>query len=241
MSNNKKNPEVVEEQLLESVSKTQLFFNKYKNQMLYISIAVLVLCAGAAAYYFFGYAPAKQEAEEAIAQQIGLPRANQYGQVALDGYFMQGNYEVALNGNDQVLGFADIIDMYGKKAGAAVYAYAGICELNLKNYESAINYLEKYKGKEPLMQSRVLAAQGDAYCGLENYSEAIKCYKKAIKTSKSQFNAEYLLNAGLASEKMGNLNEALSFYKSVESDYPNSAAGTMINKYISRVETMLAK
>ena len=238
MSNTKKNQ--AEEPLLESVSKTQEFFNKYKNVMLYVAIAILVICAGSAAYYFLGYAPKKQEAEEATTQQIGLPRAA-YNQVVLDGYFMSGNFEVALNGNDQVLGFADIIDMYGKKAGAAVYAYAGICELNLKNYENAINYFKHYNGKEPLMQSRIYAAEGDAYCGLEEYGKAIESYKKAVKASKSQFNAEYLLNAGLASEKLGELENALSFYKTVQNDYPQSTSAMMIDKYIARVETMLAK
>ena len=225
MNSTKKNHE--EEVLLESVSKTQLFFNKYKNVMLYIAIAILVIGAGSAAYYFFGYAPAKQEAEEAVAQQVG--------------YFSQGNFEVALNGDGQNLGLADIIDEYGSKAGKAVYAYAGLCELNLKNYESAISYFDSYKGKEPLMKSCVLAAKGDAYCGLENYEAAVKCYREAVAASESQLNARYLLNAGLAAEKLGDMETALSFYNTIKTEYPMSAEGGMIEKYIVKVETMLAK
>ena len=43
--------------------------------------------------------------------------------------FAQGNFELALNGDDNTMGFEEIIDTYGSKAGEAVYLYAGASAL----------------------------------------------------------------------------------------------------------------
>ena len=84
-------------------------------------------------------------------------------------YFRAEDYDKALNGDGNALGFAQIIDEYGAKAGKAVYLYAGICELQLGNAQEAISYLDKYKVKEPVMRGRALACTGDAYSMLEDY------------------------------------------------------------------------
>lgn len=215
------------EPLLESVSKTQIFFNTYKKHLMYAAIAILVVGVGSAAYYFFGYAPAKNEAQTAMIQP--------------ERYFAEGNYASALNGDGNNIGFADIIDTFGGKTDKIAFAYAGICELKLKNYENALGYFEKYDSKEPIMKARVIALKGDAYCGLEKYEEAVKCYKNAVKVSESSFNAEYLLSAGVACEKLGKTEEALSYYRQIKENYPLSVAGSKVDKYISRIETLLAK
>ena len=54
--------------------------------------------------------------------------------------FRNGEYDLALNGDGNVLGFSQIIDEYGAKGGKDVYLYAGLCELQLGNYQEAINF-----------------------------------------------------------------------------------------------------
>lgn len=210
------------EAVAEAVSKTELFLNKNKNVILSVLGAVVLIGAGYFCYHKFLYQPQVAEAQE----QTYPAEAN----------FRNAEYELALNGDGNVLGFAQIIDEYGAKAGRAVYFYAGVCELQLGNYESAISYLKSYKGKDEILAARALACIGDAYVGLEDYSTALSWFEKAAAKADNQFAAGYLLKAGVVCEELGKDDKALSFYKRIKDSYPQSMEGYDIDKYISRIE-----
>ena len=150
--------------------------------------------------------------------------------------FRGGDYELALNGDGNTLGFVQIIDEYGTKAGKAVYFYAGVCELQLGNFESAIKYLEAYKGSDAILEARATACIGDAYVGLEDYGKALNYFEKAAKAADNMFAAGYLLKAGAVAEKLGENAKALSFYQTIKDQYPQSMEGYEIDKYIGRIE-----
>ena len=150
--------------------------------------------------------------------------------------FRNMEYELALNGDGNVLGFAQIIDEYGAKGGKSVYFYAGVCELQLGNYESAVSYLKKYNGKDRILAGRALSCLGDAYVGLADYAQAVECFVKAAKVSDDLFSAGYLLKAGVTCEELGDNAKALSYYRQIKDDYPNSMEAYDIDKYISRIE-----
>ena len=149
--------------------------------------------------------------------------------------FAAGEWELALNGDGNNLGFADLLDEYGAKAGKSLYFNAGVCELQLGNFQSAIDYLSKYKTKEPILGARALACKGDAYVGLENYRSAVECFESAVKKADNVFAATYLVKAGLAYEALGDKASALNCYKKVEDSYPQSIEAYEIAKYIARV------
>jgi len=214
----KENPQAV----AEAVSKTDLFFKENSKTIITVVVALLVVAAGIFCYVKFAYQPKVAEAQEQTFPAEALFRAS--------------DYDAALNGDGNALGFADIIDQYGAKAGKAVYMYAGICELQLGNFEEAINYLKKYNGKDAILAGRALACQGDAYVGLEQYDKALACFTAAAKKSDNAFSATYLLKAGVTAEKLGNDDQALSFYKEIKENYPQSIEGYDIDKYISRTE-----
>ena len=150
--------------------------------------------------------------------------------------FRAADYEVALNGDGNVLGFNQIISEYGAKAGKAVYFYAGVCELQLGNYDAAIKALESYKGKDAILAARATACIGDAYVGLENYAKALGYFEKAAATVDNMFAAGYLLKAGVVAEKLGQNEKALGFYETIQDKYPQSMEAYEIGKYIARVE-----
>lgn len=210
------------EVVAEAVSKTEIFFKENKIILL-VSLGVLVaLCAGLFCWYKFSYQPRRTEA---LAQMYPA-EAN----------FRNMEYELALNGDGNVLGFAQIIEDYGAKAGKAVYFYAGVCELRLGNYENAVSYLEKYKGKDKILAARALACTGDAYTGLGEHGKALKYFEKAAAKSDNMFSAAYLLKAGVVCEELGQNEKALGFYKEIKDKYPQSMEGYDIDKYISRIE-----
>ena len=215
-----KNPNA--EAVVEAVSKTEKFFNENGKLLSIIAAAVVVVAAGIFCGYKFVYQPAQAEAQG----QMAIAEQN----------FRAGDYEVALNGDGNVLGFAQIIDEYGAKAGKAANFYAGVCELQLGNWDLAIEYLQAYKGKDAILKARALACLGDAYVGLEDYSKALGYFEKAAAVVDNMFAAGYLLKAGVVAEKLGQNEKALGFYKQIKDQYPQSMEGYDVDKYIGRIE-----
>ena len=211
-----------QEKLEETVSKTDKFFNENKKTILGAIIALLVIGLGVLAYNQWILKPKQAEAMEQM--------------FPAESSFEAGNYELALNGDGNVLGFKDIIDQYGAKGGKSVYFYAGICELQLGNFEEAIKDLQKYNGKDNILAGRALSCIGDAYVGLEDYNSAISYFKKAAEKSGNIFSAAYLLKAGVTYEELGQNDKALECYKEIKDTYPQSIEGYDIDKYISRIE-----
>ena len=201
-----------QENIEQTVSATEQFYNDNKKVIWGVVAAVLVIGLGILAYSKFIYQPKCAEAN-----------------------FQEGEFELALNGDGNILGFADIISEYGAKAGKAVYLYAGICELQLGNNEEALSYLKKYKGKEPILAARAKACEGDAYVALGDYNAAIRAYKAAVATADNIFAPAYLLKEGSAYEALGQKAEALACYKTIENDYPSSLEAYEIAKNIARV------
>lgn len=212
------------EAVVEAVSKTELFFSD--NKVIITAIVAVLIIAGLGFFFWhkYGYLPQKAEAQE----QMYPAEAN----------FRAEEFELALNGDGNVLGFAQIIDEYGTKAGKAVYLYAGICELHLGNYNEAIGYLTSYKGKDQILLGRANACIGDAYTGLGDYNKAAEYFMKAAKISDNIFSATYLLKAGMTYEELGQREKALAAYKEIKDKYPQSMEGYDIDKYISRIENM---
>ena len=214
--------EVRQEQVETSVSKFEQFYENYKKTIWFSLTAVVVVWLAILGYQKFIYQPKCAEAQE----QAFPAEAN----------FQKGEYELALNGDGNVLGFAEIIDNYGTKAGKAVYMYAGVCELQLGNFENAISYLKKYNGKEPILAARAQACIGDAYVGLEDYKNAVSAFKKAVAKADNPFAASYLVKEGLALEQLGDKAAALECYKTVKDKYPQSVEAFDIDRYIAAVE-----
>ena len=210
------------EAVVEAVSKTEKFFNENGKLLGGIVAALIVVAAGVFCWYKFAYQPSVEEAQ---------------GQMAIaEDNFRSADYELALNGDGNVLGFAQIIDEYGAKAGKAVYFYAGVCELQLGNWDLAIKHLQSYNGKDAILKARATACIGDAYVGLEEYAKALGYYEKAAAVVDNMFAANYLLKAGIVAEKLGENAKALSFYELIKDQYPQSMEAYEIGKYIARVE-----
>lgn len=211
-----------QEALQETVSKTDQFYNENKKTIWTVATIVLVLALAVFAYIKLIYQPKCVEAT-----QQAYPAEQS---------FSNGEYELALKGDGNVLGLADVIDQYGAKAGSAIFMEAGICALQLGEYEQALQYLKNYNGKEPITAARAIACEGDAYAGLEKYNEAVAAYLKAAAKADNVFAAAYLLKAGILSEELGNKDKALECYKTIKDKYPQSIEGYDIDKYITRVQ-----
>ena len=209
------------EAVVEAVSKTDLFFKENKNLIIGVAVAAVLVAFGIFAFQKWYYQPKAREAQQQL--------------YPAEMAFKAESWETAHNGDGNNLGIAQVIEDYGKATPAAAWFEAGICELQLGNYESAIDYLKNYKGKDAILKARSISCMGDAYVGLEDYAKALDCFVKAAGVIDNIYAAAYLLKAGVTAEQLGKNEEALKYYKTIKDQYPQSMEGYDIDKYISRL------
>jgi len=205
----------------EKKSEDVLYF-KHRKPVLIAFGAVVLVCFICLGYAHFIYQPRCEEAQAAM-----FPAEN---------IFQQGLFETALDGDETTVGFSQIIEDYGSKAGQSVYLYAGICALKLERYDDAIAYLKQYKGKDEILSARASGCLGDAYVAQENYKEAVKMFNAAADRADNVFAAGYLVKAGLVYEKLGDADAALKCYKKVKEFYPMSMEAREIDNYINSLK-----
>ncbi len=217
--------EARQENIEQTVSTASQFLDENKKTIFTVVAAVVV--AGLLCLAYFKLVYEKQVAE---AMEAAYPA---------EILFQNGEFELALNGNEEILGFAAIIEDYGTKAGKSMPLYAGICEYNLGNYDSALAYFKKYNGKEPILAARAKACEGDVYVALDNYDAAVKAYQAAIDEADNVFAANYLLKQGLAYEALGDKAAALKCYTTIQEKYASTNGASVeamdITRHISRV------
>lgn len=205
-----------------AVSKTEQFLLDNKKTIWGVLAAVVVVAGISYCGYKFMYMPKKAEA----LQQMSKAEAN----------FQAGNYDLALNGDGNVLGFEEVIAEYGSKAGKSVYLYAATCAMKMGDADKALSYIGKYSSKDQIMAGRAEALKGDAYANKGDYAKAAAAFMKAAKVSDDVFSAGYLLKAGEAYEAMGQDDKAMANYKLIKDQYSNSIEAMDIDKYITRLE-----
>ncbi|MBO7563127.1 MAG: tetratricopeptide repeat protein [Bacteroidales bacterium] len=209
----------------EALSKTEVFFEKNKKTIGYVAGGIIVVAALIYAWYSLIYQPKQREAVDQL--------------FVAERYFRLDSFNLALNGDGNSLGFAQVIDKYGKKAGEAVFFDAGICCLRLGDYDKAIDYLKKYSTKDNIMKARAKAAIGDALVNKGDIAASVPYFEEAASISNNIFSAGYLQKAGICYEELGQLDKALAAYNKIKNEFPNSPEGMEVQKFISRVEASI--
>lgn len=153
--------------------------------------------------------------------------------------FEQDSFLVALeNPGGGYSGFLSIIKEYGgtKAANLANY-YAGICYLNLGNFESALTYVEDFSPDGVIGPAMKYGALGDIYSELNQMDKAMANYKKASDISDNELLTPYYMKKlALLHETKNEKDKAIELYKKIKAKYPNSNEALSIDKYIARAE-----
>lgn len=212
-----------------ALSKTEHYIEENQKSLTIIVIAIIVIVGGYLGYKRFVMTPKENEA------QSQMWMAEQY--------FTRDSFNLALKGDGNYLGFIDIIDEYSiTKSANLAYYYAGISYLHLGQYEDAIEYLKQFESEDKMVSPIAFGAIGDAYMELGNTDDALIFYKKAVNESENNFTTPiYLMKAGFVHEQNGDLDKAFDIYKRIEKDFPNTAEGKQISKYIARIEMLMKK
>lgn len=208
----------------EVYSKTEKYVEDNKNYISIIAVVLVAVIGGYFAYTKLYIEPLEQEAR----QQMW--KAEQYFEI--------DSFDLALNGDGNYFGFLQIIEDYGmSKPGNLAQYYAGICYLRKGEYDKAIEHLENFDSDDKMVGPVATGAIGDAYMETGKTEEAISQYLKAAEQNENNFTSPvYLMKAGLAYESSGDYNNAKKVYQKINQDYPESAEGRSIDKYLARAE-----
>ena len=208
----------------QALTRAEQFIETYQKQIVWVVSVVLGIVL---IYMSFQRFYVEKRSLEAAAEMFPAEQ-----------YFEDDDWERALDGDGNNLGFIDIISDYKftPSANLAKY-YAGLCCLRLEEYDEAINYLSKFKSKDKILSSIALGSIGDAYAQLDQPEKAIAFYKKAAQRRSNDFTSPlYLLRAGILLENEGNLKEAGELYERIKTNYAASTEGRVIDRYIARIK-----
>ena len=205
-----------------ALGKSEEFFSKYKNHLMYGLLGIVLLFGLWFAYQKFYNEP---KMEEAMGQMFLAEQA-----------FRSDQFQIALNGDGNILGFSQILDEYGTLAGKAIHFYIGVCYLQLGEYQAAIDALTKYSGKDFIIQARAYCCIGDAYANLDNLKKAEEFYVKAAAYHDNIMAAYYLKKAAIICEETGAVDRAIKLYRDIKEKYPLTFEAYEADKYISRLQ-----
>ena len=206
----------------QAFSKTEQFIETNQKKITYVVGAVVAVIA-----LYFGYqnmylAPLEEDAQtEMFMAEL---------------YFQKDSFSLALNGDEQYEGFLSIADDYGlTKAGNLANYYAGLCYLNLGEFENAIDYFSDFSSDDIILSSLALGCIGDCYAELDDIDTALDFYKNASKNSDNDFTTpRYLMKQARILESQEDYDAANDLYVRIKDNYTESIEAQNIEKYISR-------
>jgi tetratricopeptide (TPR) repeat protein len=227
-----KKKDVTEERIeaVESaLSKSEQFIESNQKilTIILVGIAVIILL-------FFGYKKMIADPREKKAQAAMFKA---------EYYFEVDSLNLALNGDGENDGFIDIADNFSwTKSGNLAKYYAGVCYLNMGEYQKAIDYLKKFKSDDVIVAGMAYGAIGDAYMSLNNTTKAIDFYLKAANADPNDFTSPvFLMKAGWAYEIANNWKNAKSVYERIKKEYPQAREARDIDKYLARAKANLGE
>jgi predicted negative regulator of RcsB-dependent stress response len=200
------------------------FWGRNNKVITYALVGLVVIVGGYFAYNRFYKAPAEAKAAEAIWKA--------------EDYFRQDSFQLALNGDGMNGGFLKAIKNHGgTKAGNLAKFYAGVCYMQIGDFNNAIKYLKDFSTSQVEVELRATGLLGDAYSELGKKDEAIGYYKKAgTMFDKDDVNSpEYLFRAAMLNQEMGKNKEAIDLLHEIKDKYPNSQRAFEVDKYLGKL------
>jgi tetratricopeptide (TPR) repeat protein len=207
-----------------ALTKTERFIEQNQKTLIYIVSAIVLLVLVFIGSKRFIIEPR----EENAAKEMFMAEK----------FFDKDSFDLALNGYGTYPGFLQIIDDYGMtKSSKLSKYYAGVCFLNLGDFDNAITYLKRFSTSDILIGASKYSSLGDAYSGNEKYEDAAAAYIKGADKFENNFSSPILLKkAGLVYEELQQYKKAHEIYTRLKQSYPESQEGREMDKYIARVE-----
>ncbi len=212
-----------------AMNKTELFFEKNGRKISYLFLALLILGG-----LIYGYrALVAQPRVEKAAALLAEAQARLNGETP--------DFELALNGDAEGVGFLDVIEQYGSTpSGNLAKHYAGICYLKGGDMENALLYLKKFSPVKGLagaiVNAQNLGLQGDIAVAQEEYAKAAALFVKAAESSDNNLTTPlYLRKAAQAEQAAGNAEQAKAYCERIMTEYPASIEARDAEKLLGTI------
>ena len=198
-------------------------YEENKNYV-FIALAAIILIIGGTWWYQNNKESQNLEANNLIWKQ--------------DQNFDTENFETAINGTTNNVGYAYIADEYnGTSAGDIATYNMGVGYLNLGKYNEAIDALENVDFEDIILGAIAKGATGDAYFELGKVDKAISNYKAAVSHSDNELTVPvYLKKLAIAQEEAGDMKDAIESYQRIKDDYSTAPEARDIEKFIARLQ-----
>lgn len=212
------------EKVEETLSKTEQYIEENQKSLTIIIAVVIAIIGGFMAYKNLYLKPLELDAKKEM--------------FAAQQYFEKDSFKLALYGDGNYLGFEEIADSYSATdAGNLSNYYAGICLLNMGQFEDAISYLNNFSSDDEFVGPTAIGAIGDAQLELGKQEEAIASYKKAASKKVNDLTSPlYLMKAAQVLEAQGKYADAFALYSQIQKEHKSSQYARGIEKFIARTE-----
>jgi TolA-binding protein len=165
--------------------------------LIVVAIIAIILC-----YVYFFRGPGINKANDAIG--------------AADLTLAQGNDSLAL------VQYQKVADESGYDAGNRAALQTAILLYQKGDYQKALDYVDQYSAKEEIIGAAAYSLKGDCYVNLDKLSEAIGCFKDAIKQSNDNpaYTPFFMMKLARVYAAQNNHSEEAALYKEIMTKYP---------------------
>jgi len=203
--------------------KIQDKFEQNKNTIYIVLGAIAVVIAG---FWWYNNNKAQKSTE---GSSLIWKQENNFG---------ANNFQVAIDGDQNNLGYATIAEEYSGTSAGDIAAYnMGVGYLNMGMFQEAISALEGVSFEDELIGAISKGALGDAYFETQQADKAIANYKAAIAHSTNDFTTPvYLKKLAVAQEEVGDIADAIATYERIKKEFSTSAEAQGIEKFIAKLK-----
>jgi len=208
------------ENMNEALGTAGQWIEDHQNVLFGIVIGIIVIVLGFIGIRKYVIEPHAQDASNENAKAVE--------------YFMQGDWEKALNGDDaECIGFLAIADDYAMyQEGELASLYAGVCYYQLGQYEESAKYIKKFSAGDVNIDPASHQLLGDAYVQMGELSQAVKAYDAAAKSGNELIAPMSLKKAGLVYMELDKKAEAKKCFEQIRDNFPQSMEAQDVEKYI---------
>lgn len=218
-----KRQELREDTVVTFYAKAWAFFDENKPVVVGAAIGVLVLIAAA---FGWGFYQASQEgtAQDRFAEALRLYEA--------------GDFQVALSGTETSVGLLEVANSYsGTDAGNLATFYVADAYFQLSDLDSALEWFGSFDKGNDIVGASAYAGEAAIYEAQDNHAQAGEAYLDAAGAYENESIApDYLVKAGLAFERAGDITKAVSALDAITDDYPDAVQRTNVEVILARIK-----
>ena len=221
----------------ETASKTEAFVEKNQKYIFVIIGVVAVVVLGYLGYNEFVAKPKQTNAMNDMFQ------AQKYFNEAMTAVEKDSLLNLSLNGGEGKYGMLDIIEEYsGTPSANLANYYAGTAFLRLKDYKKAVEHLSDFKSDDEVLAPLAKGNIGDAFVQLNQQEDALDYYEQAAEMRNNEYTTPmYLYKAGAVALDLGKADKALTYFKRIKEDYPNSTEASTVEVFIGKAQVLASK